>query len=164
MSQVHTICINGVMAIIIVCAYMHAVGPSIVARIKVDDFLTSVGMARLILHVDDDQSVRDSVSRLLRADGYETRSAASRPEALRLVNGSAARCPVDFNLEPQMNGAEVAVQIARILSYVPPIIMLTSNVSSARIPRNSEGICGSCAMNIGGTNTLAMYPRAAVAR
>ena len=45
------------------------------------------GTAGLILHVDDERSVRTSMSILLHADGYGVDSAASGAEALQLVSG-----------------------------------------------------------------------------
>jgi CheY-like chemotaxis protein len=97
----------------------------------------SVGTSGVILHVDDEQSVRDSISILLHSDGYVVSSAASATEAIELA--SAGLRPdvliVDFDLGRQINGAEVAERIPRLLSYVPPIIMLTGNASGAKIPR-----------------------------
>jgi two-component system, cell cycle sensor histidine kinase and response regulator CckA len=62
----------------------------------------------LILVVDDDQSVRDFVDRVLREAGYRTMVAASGPEALEL----AAKEPIDLLLTdvnmPQMTGDELA--------------------------------------------------------
>jgi hypothetical protein len=47
-------------------------------------------------------------------------------------------CPdvliVDFDLGQQLNGADVAEQIWRFLTYVPPTIMLTGNASGANLP------------------------------
>lgn len=62
-------------------------------------FVMNAGTAGLILHVDDERSVRESLSMLLRADGYVVSSAASGTEALQLA--SAGCRPdvliVDFN-------------------------------------------------------------------
>ena len=98
------------------------------------------GTAGLILHVDDERSVRTSMSILLHADGYGVDSAASGAEALQLVSGGFRPdvLIVDFNLGQQMNGAEVADQIRRILCYAPPVIILTGDLSSARLPRITE--------------------------
>jgi CheY-like chemotaxis protein len=100
-------------------------------------FLMSVGISGQILHVDDDRSMRDSMSMLLQTDGYVVNSAASGMEALQLASGGV--CPdvliVDFDLGHPINGAEVAERIPALLSYVPPTIMLTGNVRGAKIPR-----------------------------
>jgi CheY-like chemotaxis protein len=99
-----------------------------------------LGAAGLILHVDDEPSVRDSMLILLRADGYAVSSAASGTEAFQLV--SEGFLPdvliVDLNLGQQMNGLEVAEEIQKKLSYTPPIIILTGDVSHAKFPRVAE--------------------------
>lgn len=100
----------------------------------------NVGTAGLILHVDDERSVRDSLSMLLRTDNYEVRSASSGSEALEVANEGF--CPdvliVDFNLGQPPNGAAIAEQLCRVFRYPPPIIMLTGDVDHAKFPRISE--------------------------
>jgi DNA-binding response OmpR family regulator len=94
----------------------------------------------IILHVDDEQSVRDALAMLLSADGYDNHSAARGPEALLMA--SAGLKPdvliVDFDLRDKMNGAEVAEQIRGILHYTPPVIMLTGDLSNAEFPAITE--------------------------
>lgn len=101
-----------------------------------------VGTAGLILHVDDERSVRDSLSMLLRTDNYEVRSASSGSEALQVANEGF--CPdvliVDFNLGQPPDGAEIAEQHCRVLGYPPSIIMLTGDVNHAKFPRISDAI------------------------
>jgi len=96
----------------------------------------------LILHVDDDEPVRVSVSMFLRAKGYRVISAASGIEALRQVREGL--CPdvliVDFHLSPQSNGAEVAEQLRRTLSYALPVIILTGDMTNARFPHIVEAL------------------------
>jgi CheY-like chemotaxis protein len=89
-----------------------------------------------ILHVEDEQAVRDAVSMLLRAHGYFVTGAASGPEALQLASEGLRPdvLIVDFNLDDEMNGAEVAEKIRRILRYTPPVIMLTGDLSNAEVP------------------------------
>ena len=95
-----------------------------------------------ILHVDDDESVRESVSGLLRSTGYRIISAATGIEAIQLVGEGLYPdiLIVDFHLGSQMNGAEVAEQIRRTLSYALPIIILTGDVTNARFPRIVEAL------------------------
>jgi len=100
----------------------------------------NIGTAGLILHVDDERSARESLSMLLRADGYAVSSAASGAEALQLASGGLHPdvLILDFNLDQQMNGAEVAEEIRRILDYAPPIIILTGDVNNAEFPCTTE--------------------------
>jgi len=93
-----------------------------------------------ILHVDDDRAVRDGLAMLLRAEGYAVHSAANTKQALELI--SAGLRPdvliLDFHLEEQMNGAQLAEQICSILHHTPPIIVLTGDLSNAVVPRTNE--------------------------
>lgn len=99
-----------------------------------------LGDAGMILHVDDERSVRESMVILLRTDGYEVSSAASGTEAFQLVSGDFHPdvLIVDLNLGQQMNGPEVAEEIQKRLSYTPPIIILTGDASHAKFPRIAE--------------------------
>jgi CheY-like chemotaxis protein len=89
-----------------------------------------------ILHIDDEKSVRDALAMLLRAHGYVVTSAASGPEALELA-GEGVKPDVlivDFNLDDEMNGAEVAEKIRGTLHYMPPVVLLTGDLSNAEVP------------------------------
>jgi CheY-like chemotaxis protein len=81
----------------------------------------------LILHVDDHRAVRDGLALLLRTDDYAVHSAAGTRQALELINTGLNPdvLIVDFHLEEQMNGAQLAEQICGILHYAPPIIVLS---------------------------------------
>ena len=95
------------------------------------------GMARgLIMHVDDEQAVRDSLVLILGGEGYTLSSAASGSAALLLVAEGFRPdvLIVDFNLDDEMNGADAAQQLRHTLGYSPPIIMLTGNPTDAELP------------------------------
>ena len=96
----------------------------------------------LILHVDDDQSVRESLSGLLHSDGYFVSSAASGTEAIQLASDGLRPdvLIVDFDLGQRMNGAEAAEQIHDLLKYSPPVMLLSGDLARARSPRITEGI------------------------
>jgi CheY-like chemotaxis protein len=119
-------------------------GQSVACRLRIEG---SIGFSMniipgLILHVDDDESVRESMSMLLRAEDYGIVSAANETEALQLL--SAGLYPdvliVDFHLSPRTNGAEVAEQIRTTLNYALPVIILTGDVTNARFPRIVEAL------------------------
>lgn len=90
----------------------------------------------VVLHVEDEPMVRDAMGMLLRGEGYGIMSAANGAEAMRLVAEGLRPdvLIVDFNLEQEMNGAEVAEELRRALCYTPPVIMLTGNPASADLP------------------------------
>jgi two-component system CheB/CheR fusion protein len=94
----------------------------------------------VILHVDDEPSVRNTLALLLGTPGEEVHGAASGPEALHLASKGLQPdvLIVDFNLDQDMNGAEVAEQIRRVLHYTPPIIMLTGDLTNAEFPTITE--------------------------
>ncbi len=96
----------------------------------------------VILHVDDDQSVRESLAVLLQSDGYVVSSAASGTEAIQLASDGLRPdvLIMDFDLGQRMNGAEAAEQIHDLLNYSPPIMMLSGDLTRARSPRITEGI------------------------
>jgi CheY-like chemotaxis protein len=102
----------------------------------------SSGTAPSILHLDDEWPVRESIAMLLRAEGYVVSSAATGTEAIQLASGGL--CPdvliVDFNLGEKLSGPEVAQQIRNLLSYAPPIIVLTGDAHRARLPRMIESV------------------------
>ncbi len=90
----------------------------------------------VVLHVEDELIVRKAMALLLSSEGYSIISAASGPEALRLVADGIRPdlLIVDFNLEDAMNGAEAAEELRRALGYAPPVIMLTGDPASAEFP------------------------------
>jgi CheY-like chemotaxis protein len=94
------------------------------------------GNSGLILHVDDEQQVRDSLALVLGGAGYVVAGTASGPAALqRVAEGFKPDVLiVDHNLDHEMNGADVAQQLRRELGYSPPIIMLTGNPTDAELP------------------------------
>ena len=82
----------------------------------------------LILHVDDDQDMRQSTALLLRASGFETREAVSGEHALSQVDTLRGRLDVlivDYNLGPGMTGTELAEEFARLLGHAVPTVVLT---------------------------------------
>ena len=96
----------------------------------------------VILHVDDERSVREALSMLLSGDGYGVTGATNGAQALQLA-GDGLRPDVlivDFNLDKQMNGAQVVQQLRRILGHTPPIIMLTGDPAGAVLPWIADAV------------------------
>jgi CheY-like chemotaxis protein len=91
----------------------------------------------LILHVEDDESVRRSTAMLLRAAGVETREAATGEQALTQVESLRGRLDVlivDYDLGHVMTGTEVAEEFARLLGHAVPTIILTGDPANAEVP------------------------------
>jgi two-component system response regulator GlrR len=97
----------------------------------------NVSAASIILHLDDNQSVSDSMAILLRSDGYQVSSAHSGSEALQAVMDGLHPdvLMMDFNLGRGGNGASITQELQHLLHYTPPVIMLTGNPISAKYAR-----------------------------
>jgi DNA-binding response OmpR family regulator len=86
------------------------------------------GRSIKVLHIEDDAGVARSIARILRANGFEVASAASRDEALQQLELHGFRPDLiltDFQLENGVKGDAVVAEIASRLQFKPPIIMLT---------------------------------------
>ena len=73
---------------------------------------------RAVLHIEDDPGVARSIAMLLRLEGYEVVSAASRDEALQHVNVYGLRPDLilcDYQLSLGITGDEIVAEIAAIL-------------------------------------------------
>jgi PAS domain S-box-containing protein len=82
-----------------------------------------------VLHIEDDLSVSRSMARLLRLEGYEVLSASSREEALEHVKAGGLRPDLiltDFQFRMGFTGEQIVAEIAGLLRFKPPTIMLTS--------------------------------------
>jgi CheY-like chemotaxis protein len=100
-------------------------------------------LKRRILIIDDEQSVRDTLSRALSFDGHSVVTAASGPEALTLFEpGKFHLVITDFTM-PGMTGEQVA---AEIKSRAPsqPVVAVTGHIENLhRTPvRGLDGYIG----------------------
>ena len=85
-------------------------------------------MARTILVVDDEPTLRETLAEALDADGYRTITAADGPEALKRFRESRPELVVLDLMLPGMSGIEVC-RVLRRESDVP-ILMLTRGARS----------------------------------
>jgi len=91
----------------------------------------------VILHVEDDESMRRATALLMRLEGYETREAASGEQALAQVGALRGRLDVliaDYHLGGGLTGTEVAEELARLLGHAVPTIILTGDPANAEVP------------------------------
>jgi DNA-binding response OmpR family regulator len=82
----------------------------------------------LLLHIEDDPSVARSVARALRLAGYKVVSAATRDEVMQFLEVQGLRPALiltDFQLGEGFTGDMIVAEIAELLQFRPPTIMLT---------------------------------------
>src|SRR5687767_14634636 len=95
----------------------------------------------MILIVDDDRSVRTSLTRLLRSAGYEARAFATAAEYLDEVDGAGATagCVIlDLHL-PGMNGLELQELINRRRPELPVIVLTATEDADMRTRAQEAG-------------------------
>jgi CheY-like chemotaxis protein len=86
-----------------------------------------------VLHIEDDPSVARSMARLLRLQGYEVASAATREEVTHHLEVNGLRPDLiltDGQLRMGVTGDELVSEVATRLQFKPPTIMLTSDTSA----------------------------------
>jgi CheY-like chemotaxis protein len=95
----------------------------------------------VILHVDDDESMRRSTALLLRVAGFDSREAESGEQALAFADclrGKLDVLIVDYHLGNGMTGTEVAEELARLLGHAVPTVILTGDPANAEVPWLSD--------------------------
>jgi FixJ family two-component response regulator len=91
----------------------------------------------VVLHVEDDAAVANSVRLLLKTCGYQTRTFSNAADAEGSVSDAGLRPDVlivDYQLGEDETGTDVAERIAETLGYSVPTIVLTGNLSNAEVP------------------------------
>ncbi len=86
-----------------------------------------------VLHIEDDPSVARSMARLLRLQGYEVASAATRDEVMHHLEVNGLRPDLiltDSQLDMGVRGEEVVAEVATRLHFKPPTILLTGDTSA----------------------------------
>ncbi len=87
----------------------------------------------LILIIEDDPAVRDSLELLLRTDGYRTVAAADGEEAIAIVARKDAPPEVvivDYNLPRGLSGLQVLARLRERLGHDVPALVLTGDIST----------------------------------
>jgi two-component system, cell cycle sensor histidine kinase and response regulator CckA len=85
----------------------------------------SLGGSETVLLVEDDDSVRRVVRRILERSGYTVLEAASPGEAIALADAGAGRidlCLADVVM-PEMSGVELAGQLRHVMPALPVLLM-----------------------------------------
>ncbi len=83
-------------------------------------------MKRLIMIVDDDAAVRDSLSSVLSTYGYETLACSSARQALSEIETARPDCIVLDVRMPEVDGLQM-LQLLRRMETAPPVIIITGH-------------------------------------
>lgn len=95
---------------------------------------------RRIAIVDDDESIRRALERLLRTFAFETRAFGSGPEFLAAVKAFRPDCVIlDLHMEG-MNGLDVQRHLVRIGTQSPVIMISGHDNSRARAEAMDLGV------------------------
>lgn len=91
----------------------------------------------VILHVEDDPGMRDSLSVVLKLSGFDAHVAADAASAL--ARSASLRDEldvliVDYHLGGETTGTDVAEEVSRVLGRSLPTVILTGDPANAQIP------------------------------
>jgi CheY-like chemotaxis protein len=98
-----------------------------------------------ILVVDDEPSIRDSVSRVLQKHGYQASTACSGKEALEMASVSRPDAVLLDIIMPGMDGYEVCERL-RIICPDSKIIYFTAKVEWIDITEDEKRCCSADAI------------------
>ena len=91
----------------------------------------------LVIVVDDDAAVRNSLKFLLEIDGFAVRTYESAQELARGDNSSDCRCLIVDHEMPHMTGFELVAALRKEGSEIP-VILISGNVTPALKTRASN--------------------------
>jgi FixJ family two-component response regulator len=86
----------------------------------------------LIAFVDDEESIRKAVARLLRSAGLDAETFDSGPEFLKSIDAHPPDCVVLDLQMPQMHGLAVQQQLAKVHAAIPVIILTAHDTPEDR--------------------------------
>lgn len=101
-------------------------------------------MGKIILFVDDSESIREIVQFTLENEGYQVLLGINGTDALKHLNGN----PIDLIITdlhmPEMNGIELIKEIRKISAYrrTPILFLTTESQASKKIEAKEAGATG----------------------
>jgi DNA-binding response OmpR family regulator len=99
------------------------------------------GTRGVILLVEDDEPLRQSLGMMLRQESFEVHEAPYGADALAMHATLTDRLDVlitDYNLGLGITGTEVAEDLSRLLRYPVPTILMTGDTANCEIPMLSN--------------------------
>jgi two-component system, chemotaxis family, CheB/CheR fusion protein len=97
----------------------------------------SVIRAGVILVIEDEPSVRQSLEAMLVAEGHRVRAAVSGQAALEIVTRHGPKPDLlisDYNLPGEPNGVQIAETVRSVLGWQVPVIILSGDVRARKLP------------------------------
>jgi len=94
--------------------------------------LQSIDTRPLVLIIDDDLAVRESLAAVMEAFGFRTRTAISGVEGLDAVDAETPSAIITDLQMPGMSGLELPTAIRRIRTGIPIIVVSGGDVEVAR--------------------------------
>jgi DNA-binding NtrC family response regulator len=103
---------------------MPAVDAPVTATIT-PEITDAEGQGEVILLVEDDEALRESISTYLNLHGYKALEASNGAEALSIANQHAQSIQVLITdmILPKMSGAEVAQEVAKVCPQAVTLFM-----------------------------------------
>jgi FixJ family two-component response regulator len=98
--------------------------------------------ARVVLLVDDYESMRDAIARLLNAAGYECIAFVTAESLLAHGPGVGAVCVLSDLKMPGMTGLELLIELRRRGGYPPAILMTAHDAPGVREEAMRRGAAG----------------------
>lgn len=104
-----------------------------------NDHIVYASENKMVLIVDDDESVRKTSIEIIEALGYQTLEAENGKDAMRLVMAQKNRIDVILSdiVMPEMSGTDLAIAL-RSIKIETPIIFMTGYDNHARDVRDIE--------------------------
>jgi CheY-like chemotaxis protein len=95
-------------------------------------------MSKLILHLDDEEAIRDIVGEVLKAHGYRLRSVATPLEAVAAAREEIPDLVIsDLQLD-EADGLKTIAEL-RAIKATLPVILLTGVLIDPRVARDTVG-------------------------
>ena len=105
---------------------------------------TSIVRTGVVLVVEDEDMVRESLAALLGAEGHRVIAAATGQAALNAVGRDGVRPDLvisDYNLPGEFNGVQIATVLRSALGWQVPVIILSGDVRPEKLRNISGSSC-----------------------
>ena len=91
----------------------------------------------IVLVVDDEPIIADSLATILRGNGYSAQAAYSADEALSFANGVHPQVLISDVMMPGMNGIELSLEFAQRFPACK-VLLVSGNTGTAALLAESE--------------------------